>query len=139
MSTSADGTDICGSMVSQPSIAAKTRERVQVSDEAALDGAPALPAWPGVPLGNVGGYRVPLASIVRALRLGRIAISRLGGYNRRMRWIGLLLLLAGAARGGDELPLPTRKTTILRDEGTTYFVEGRRRQQPVGVRPAARG
>ena len=44
-----------------------------------------------------------------------------------MRWFGLLLLLAGAARGGDELPLPTRKTTILRDEGTTYFVEGRRR------------
>lgn len=48
-------------------------------------------------------------------------------YNRGVRCVGLLLLLAGAARGGDELPLPTRKSTILRVQGTTYFVEGRRR------------
>jgi hypothetical protein len=43
-----------------------------------------------------------------------------------MRWAGLLVVLAGAARGGDEWPLPTKKGTILRASGT-YFVEGRRR------------
>ena len=39
----------------------------------------------------------------------------------------LILLLAAPAAAGDQIPLPVKRSTILRKCGVTYFVEGRRK------------
>ena len=46
----------------------------------------------------------------------------------RGNWlVGLLFLATAAAAQGTGVPLPTRKSTILRKEGVVYFVEGRQK------------
>ena len=39
----------------------------------------------------------------------------------------LILLLAATAGAGDQIPLPVKRSTILRECGVTYYVEGRKK------------